>query len=196
MYKKQMSFQKVACLLSIIASAVVFIYSLGIMTDLYDSLYSTMSNPYDLHDTTVSGSIVYYEMQDFNRLLLLGGIGLILLSCLLFITNTNIRRKYYIGNYIAIAVNVIANVVMIGWGHTWIEFFKARFLQIDFEALKAHAELWKTTYTESTFWFDLHYAVFGLTLISSILLVVNTVWKIRMMKGEAALLAQGKGVSA
>ena len=192
MYKKQMTLQKVVCLLAIIASAIVFLYALGIMTDLYDSLYSTMMNPYDLHDTDVEGSIVYYEMQGFNSQLLRVSIALILLACFLFVTNTNVRRKYYIGNYVAVGLNVAANVGVAIWAHTYIEFFKARFLMVDFEALKAHADLWKTAYTESTFWFDIHYCVFALTLIVSCLLVVNTVWKMRLMKEEKALLEAGK----
>ena len=92
MYKKQMTAQKVICLLSIAVSVIVFLYSLGLMTDLYDSLYPTMMNPLDLTETDVPGSIIYYDMQDFNRALLKVSIGLILLSCLLFVTNTHSRR--------------------------------------------------------------------------------------------------------
>ena len=99
MYKKQMKCQKAVCLLCMISSVIVFLYALGIMTDLYDSLYSTMMNPADLTQTTVPGSIVYYNMQEFNSVFLKYSIGLILLACLLYITNTHIRRKYYIGNY-------------------------------------------------------------------------------------------------
>ena len=44
MYKRQMKLQKILCLLAIAASALVFIYSLGLMTDLYDSLYGTMTD--------------------------------------------------------------------------------------------------------------------------------------------------------
>ena len=105
-----------------ISSVIVFLYALGIMTDLYDSLYSTMMNPADLTQTTVPGSIVYYNMQEFNSVFLKYSIGLILLACLLYITNTHIRRKYYIGNYVAAALFVIANVtcgvtgyLLIGW---------------------------------------------------------------------------------
>ena len=36
MYKKQMKIQKIVCFLVLAASVVVFLYSLGIMTDLYD----------------------------------------------------------------------------------------------------------------------------------------------------------------
>lgn len=194
MYKKQMTLQKIVCLLAIFASALVFIYSLGIMTDLYDSLYDTMRDPKDLTDTTVEGSIVYYDMQGFNNSFLKAGIGLILLSCLLFLTNTHIRRKYYIGNYAATALQVIANVATAVWAHGQIEMYKAQFLQIDFEALAKHAKRWKTLYTESTFWFDVHYAVFAVLLVVSVLLIANALWKVSLMKNEKALIEAGKGV--
>lgn len=193
MYKKQMTLQKIVCLLAILASALVFIYSLGIMTDLYDSLYGTMRDPNDLTKTTVDGSIIYYDMQDFNNAFLKGSIGLILLSCLLYATNTHVRRKYYIGNYVSTALMTIGNLAMVIWAHGQIEMYKAQFLQIDFEALAKHAKRWKTLYTESTFWFDVHYAVFGVVLAVTVLLIANAVWKTILMKQEKALIEAGKG---
>ena len=53
MYKKQLKLQKILCLLAIGASVLIFLYALGIMTDLYDTLYSTMRNPADLTQTDV-----------------------------------------------------------------------------------------------------------------------------------------------
>ena len=196
MYKKQLTLQKILCLLAIASSVIIFLYSLGIMTDLYDTLYSTMRNPADLTQTDVPGSIVYYNMQNFNSLFLKYAIVLILLACLLFITNTHIRRKYYIGNYISVGAFVLANFYVAIDSHMYIEAYKERFLRIDFEALKAHADLWKTAYTESTFWFDVHYAVFALSLLVSIGLVLCTIWKIRLMKEEANLIAKGKEAAA
>lgn len=193
MYKKQMTLQKIVCLLAILASALVFIYSLGIMTDLYDSLYGTMRDPNDLTKTTVDGSIIYYDMQEFNNAFLKGSIGLILLSCLLYATNTHVRRKYYIGNYVSTALMTIGNLAMVIWAHGQIEMYKAQFLQIDFEALAKHAKRWKTLYTESTFWFDVHYAVFGVVLAVTVLLIANAVWKTILMKQEKALIEAGKG---
>lgn len=196
MYKKQMTAQRVICLLSIIASVIVFLYSLGLMTDLYDSLYPTMLNPYDLTDTDVPGSIIYYDMQPFNRALLRVSIGLILLSCLLFITNTNVRRKYYVGNYAAVGLNVAANICAAVWAHGQLTAFKAQFLKLDFDALQFHAELWETPYIDSTFWFDAHYAVFAISLAVAALLILNTIWKMKLMKEEKQLLKAGKAVSA
>ncbi len=188
MYKKQMSVQKILCFLTIGVSAAVFVYSLGIITDLYDSLYMTMRNPNDLTQTSVPGSIVYYTMQSFNQALLLSGIGLILLAVLLFLTQTHTRRRYYVGNYVSTGLWCAGALGVSVWGHVQIEYYKAQFLQIDFEALRKHADMWKTLYTESTFWFDLHYVLFGLLILTAAALVANAVWKVQLMKGEEALL--------
>ena len=192
MYKKQMKLQKILCLLAILSSALVFIYSLGIMTDLYDSLYGTMTDPSDLTKTSVPGSIVYYDMQGFNNTFMKAGLGLILLSCLLFLTNTHSRRKYYVGNYVSVALQTIANVAVVIWAHYQIVMYRAQFLQIDFEALAKHAKRWKTLYTESTFWFDAHYAVFALLLVVTVLLVGNAIWKYSLMKQERMLIKAGE----
>lgn len=193
MYKKQLVFQKAACLLAIIAAAVSFVYSLGIITDIYDSLYSTMMNPNDLTQTMVPGSIIYYDMQAFNKQFLYLSIGLILLACFLFLTNTHSRRKYYVGNYVATGLYSVASIGVAAWAHVQISAFKVQYLTtVDFEALKKFAELWKSTYTESTFLLDAHFAVGGLSLLAVVILVVNAVWKIRLMRGEDKLIREGK----
>ena len=196
MYKKQLKLQKLLCLLAICSSVLVFLYALGIMTDLYDTLYSTMRNPADLTQTDVPGSIVYYNMQSFNGVFLRYSIVLILLACLLYITNTHVRRRYYIGNYISIGAFAVANIYIAVWAHRYIEAYKLRFLRIDFAALKEHAEMWKTAYTESTFWFDIHYCVFAVAILVSLGLVASAVWKFKLMKEEKALIERGKGVAA
>lgn len=189
MYKKQVSLQKILCFIAVGVSAAIFIYSLGIITDLYDALYSTMRNPNDLFQTSVSGSFVYYEMQGFNQNLLMYGIGMILLALLLFITNTHVRRKYYIGNYVASGAWAAAGIGGAIWAHGQIEYFKAKFLQVDFAALKEHSTIFKSAYTESTFWFDVHYLIFALVILVAVALIANVCWKISLMKQEAALLA-------
>jgi hypothetical protein len=172
------------------------LYALGIMTDLYDTLYSTMKNPANLSETDVPGSIVYYNMQAFNSYFLRESIVLILIACLLFLTNTHVRRRYYIGNYISVAIFAIANIYVAIEAHGYIEAFKERFLRVDFNALKEHAEMWKTAYSESTFWFDIHYVVFAFSVLVAVALVASTIWKVRLMKEEARLIAVGKEKTA
>ena len=197
MYKKQIKCQNILCIAAIIACALTFLYALGLMTDLYDALYSTMRNPYDLTETDVPGSILYYMMQDFNKALLKYSIGLVLLACLLFLTQTHVRRKYYIGNYVSVGLYSVATVTYTVWAHAYIEGYKAAFLnQIDFEALEKHAKMWKTAYIDSTFWFDAHYAVYAILLVVTVLLLLNLIWKIRLMKAEQRLIAAGKEAMA
>ncbi len=197
MYTKQIKCQKLLCIVAVIACAITFLYALGLMTDLYDALYSTMRNPADLTETDVPGSILYYDMQDFNRSLLKFSIGLILLACLLFLTQTHARRKYYVGNYVSVGLYSVAAVAYTVWAHARIEGYKAAFLtQVDFEALKKHAKMWKTAYVDSTFWFDAHYVVYALLLVVTALLLVNLIWKIRLMKAEQRLIAAGKEAMA
>ena len=192
MYRKQMKLQKVLCLALLVICALIFVYSLGIMTDLYDSLYSTFRRG----KTSISGAEVYMDMQGFDRDFLHGSIALIILCLLLFITGTSRRRKYYIGNYASVALFSAGGTALAVWAHGKIEGFKAQFLTIDFEALAEHAAKKKTLYTESTFWFDVHYVIFALLLIGILLLIANAVWKSRLMKEEQALIAQGKEAAA
>ena len=194
MYKKQMTIQRILCLAAIIASVVVFLYALGVMTDLYDSLY----RPNDLKDLiTVEGSSVYIDMQGFNQKLLMGSIGMILLGVFLFVTNTHIRRRYYIGNYVATGAYAVASAALAAFSHAEIEVYKAQFLQVDFEALKFFTEMFpENLYTESTFWFGAHYFVFGLLLLVAVLLIANACWKVYLMHKEAKLVAAGRGIAA
>ena len=197
MYKKQLGFQKIACLLAVVTSAVWFIYSLGMITDIYDALYFTMLDPDDLTSTLEEGSILYYDMQGFNKLLLYAAIALILLSCLLYLTNTNVRRKYYIGNYVAVGLYSVTSLAVMIWSHIEISAFKTQFLTtVDFEALlKWSQSLPSIKYTESTFLLDLHYLVAGLALVSVVLMVINVYWKVKVMGEEKALIAGGKEVA-
>ena len=196
MYKKQMKIQKIVCLLVLAASVVVFLYSLGIMTDLYDSLYYTIPNKDNLDRSRVDGARVYYDMQPFNQQFLKFSIGLILCAVLLFLTNTNTRRRYYVSNIVAVVINAAINVYVAVWAHARIAEYKAQFLQVDFEALKKFAERQHTLYTESTFWFDIHIAVFAFAIIAVVLLIANMIWKFQLMKEEKQLIEAGKGAVA
>lgn len=192
MYKRQMRLQKVFCLLALIASALVFVYSLGMVTDLYDALITTIPDPDFLDEAYVTGARVFYDIQPFNHQLMLAGLGLIIISLGLFITNTQSRRRYYIGNYLATGIWVAASVAVAGWAHYWVQTFKHQFqTTVDFGQLAEYAQENKTLLltAEDTFWFDLHYLVLGFLVLMCVVMVANVFWKISLMKQEAALLA-------
>ena len=196
MYKKQMKLQRIACFLAIAAGALVFLYVLGMMTDLYDMLYTMVPMPDDPSSVKVAGAMIYYDMQGFNRTFLRVAIGLLLAACLLFVTNTHSRRKYYIGNYAAIAIDAVANVAAALWAHGQIAAFKTQYLTtVDFAQLE-HRLSRAGTFTDSTFWFDAHLGVFAVALIAVALLIVCTAWKLKLMKNEQVLIEAGKAAKA
>lgn len=196
MYKKQMAFQRIICMAVLVTSALVFVYSLGLMTDMYDSLYLTIINPARPENTTVRGSGIYYTMQPFNSSLTKASIAMILASLVLFIMNTHSRRKYYIGNFVSVGLATVCNVAISVWAIVQISAFRTQFVNMDFAALKEHSERWDTLYTESTFWFDAGYVVCGLAILAVVLLIVNMIVKLNLMKEEKRLIGSRKDVKA
>jgi len=196
MYKKQIMWQKIICFAAIAAGAVVFLYALGLMTDLFDSLYYTMMDPSNPDDTWVQGSRIFYDMQPFNKQLLSASIVLVLLSCFLFIADTHSRRRYYGGNVLSTLLYAVCGVGVSVWSHVQLEKWKSVYLQVNFEELEFFADMMDTYYTDSTFWFDAHYGVFALVLLVCVLLLANMCWKFSLMKAEKRLIEEGKKVGA
>ncbi len=193
MYKSQMKFQKIICYLVLVASALVFVYSLGMVTNLYEAFYFTMTNPKDYTKTKVPGSIIFYDIQDFNKMLTVVGLALILVSLLLLVMNTHIRRKYYAGNYVAIGLSAVANIGAAVWTLINVLKYKTQYLTtVDFEKLKEFGEKHKTPGEKDVFWFNAGIVVSVLLIVATVLLVVNLIWKIRVVNAENKLIAEGK----
>ena len=191
MYKKQMTLQRITSYLLLAAAVLVFVYSLGIMTDLYDSLYY-ISSIKETSKNYVEGAMIYHEMQPFNRQLTAAGIVLILSAVSLFVFKTHDRRKYYIANYITIGINAVLNVAVSIWALINVFAYKAQFLAIDFELLFKVAKIYKRNATDSTFWFDASGVVFGVLLFATLLSLGNLVFKIIVMRAERKLIEEGK----
>ena len=193
MYRKQMKFQKLICLLMLAASALVFIYSLGLSTDLYDAFFFAIPRYQNLDRTDVVGARVYYDIQPFNSALTTASLILIGCSLAVFITNTHSRRKYYLSNYISASAYTLASIIISIWSAINISKYKTQFLTtVDFEQFKEFAEISPSTqYTESTFWFDIGYVVLAILLIISAINIFNLIWKTKLMKEEARLIKEG-----
>lgn len=196
MYKKQMLLQKIVCMMMLIASALVFLSSLGLSTDLYDALSKAVYYPDTEYEySSVTGANVYYQMFGFNSAFTRVGIALILVNLVLFLTNTHSRRKYYIGNYIATGLSAAAALGVSIWCIPQIIHYKERFRnEVNFEELQAFSKDWGTLYIgpDDTFWFDICFCVFGFLLLTAVLLVLNCVFKVRVMKAEQRAIGSGK----
>ena len=187
-----MILQRIVCFLLLGAAARVFIYSLGLVTDMYDNQFSFYAQ--NIKRPMVAGTEVYYNIQGFNQSLT--GAGLVLILCALaqFVTQNHARRKYYIANYISVGINTVANIAVSVWALSNIFKYKAQYLQINFEELKEYAEMFGFGYTDSLFWFDVCPYVFGFLLVIAALNVINLIWKVSLMSAEKKLLAAGKEV--
>ncbi len=194
MYKKHLKLQRIICLLCLIAAAVSFVYALGMITDIYDALYSTMRDPSKPTQTRVQGSWIYYDMQPFNKQFVSASLVLIVLGCFLFITNTHSRRKYYFSNYLAVGAYSVATLGVGLWANQKIEAFAVQYMTtIDFEQLQAYSEMWGTPYLDNTNLLDLHRWVLVLAIVSIVALVANMIWKIILMRSENKLIKAGEG---
>ena len=162
-----------------------------------------MINPLDKSNKTAEISQLMTDMDLFDRELVRAGIGLIAVSLILFLTNTHSRRKYYIGNYIATGLTAAAACAASVWAHRHIDGLKSRYFSgiIDFEAVQKALDPHPGrrpplgVYTDSAFWFDAHYFIFGLLLLTAGLLILNAIWKTRLMKSEREALEAGKAVN-
>jgi len=200
MYKKQMTLQRIVCLVVLIAAALVFVYSLGLMTDMYENRLGYHAERYYTNGMTeealskvkVSGAEIYYDMQQFNRELTVAGLVLILLAVSQYVFQNQNRRKYYIANYITVGANAIGAIYYSYWGLSNILSYKERYVGIDWEKLKELNEVYKFSYTESTFWFDASKVVFGFLLVATVINLLNMVWKICLMNNEKKLVQAGK----
>ena len=192
MYKKQMILQRIVCYAMLVAAALVFIYSLGILTDMYECKFAYYAENYEKVPPKVAGTEIYYIMQEFNRELTSCGIVLILLAVTQFVFQNHARRKYYIANYITVVVNTVATVAASVWALGEIFTYREQYLKVDFAAMKERAEMMKFPYTESTFWFDISSVVFGFLLIVTVFNVINLIMKIVVMNAEKKLIEAGK----
>lgn len=195
MYKKQLTWQKILCFAALAACGILFLYSLGLSTDLFDGLFYALPEEAKLETAKVNvpGAEVYYQIQPFNRQLLNNSILLLLVGCLLFVTGTHSRRRYYISNAVSTFGFAGAGIWLSIWTHMNIADFKAKFLAIDFTAYAKYATRRKKAYIDSTFWFDAHYVVITVLLVVCVALVINYFWKQSLMKAEKRLINEGKG---
>lgn len=192
MYKKQMILQRIVCYALLVAAALVFLYSLGLMTDMYDNNFHLLSDPKSGYD--IEGTEIYLNMQDFNKSLTSVGIALILLTLSQFVTQTHKRRKYYIANYITVGATAVANIAASVWALSEVFSYKAEYLLVDFESVAMWAGILGKEYTESTFWFDAAAPVFAILLAVTALSLLNLAFKIMVMKSERDLLNLNKEV--
>ena len=184
-----------------LALAYAFCYASGGLSEL-GYLLNTKGESKFFADEGKNDATLYSDIQGFNDILMYFGIVMILLAVLLYIASCNRRRNYYITNYVATGVcaggNIVLSIVAIALNSVWLGKFKnvdfASWLQYnaDGAAEDVAAGLGVpegySHFSDSTLWFALGYVVYAIVIIASVLLILNLVWKIKLMQGEKKLL--------
>lgn len=138
---------------------------------------------------------LYVDVQPFNNALLILSIIMVLCAALLYFTATNKRRNYYITNYVATGVTCAYGVGLSLYAMIKNSSYLARFKAIINDAMlnaeyqHIHEVNDSINYVTSTWNFALCYVIYILIILLCVALVLNLLWKIKLMKGEKALLA-------
>lgn len=199
--KTQMRFQKILTLVTLIISALTVVYALiffsGSLSDIYRNLEPVTHGAvtYD-----INAKHFYEVAQSFNNFLFIMGIVFICVVVTLYITSSNKRRNYYITNYISIiavaAFAIVFAIVAIILLSNCLNLFVN---EIDWETYLAKYNYRYVEgrprrypyYSDDKTMFILGYILFFVVLANGVALILNLIWKIKLMRGEKELLSKG-----
>lgn len=191
-----MRFQKILALVSLIVAALSIVLAIIFMSgDLAGIMYYVNE---ELDESVVEfGNLA----QSFCDTMLIIGIVYLLCTVTLFITDTNKRRNYYITNYISIGLAAAGALVAAVFGFVMVSILLGKFSGLDWENLTPIFEAMSTVGSDmyvgapmvynNPVMFIISYVILILPLLDVAALVLNLVWKIKLMKGEKALLEKG-----
>lgn len=196
-----MKFQKILALVSLITAALAVVLSLCFCSGVLNGIINYSSDYAGYDEYGVDN--LYNFSQGINTGILIMAIVFLLGTVLLYVMGCNKRRNYYATNYVAIGVYaaiafafVIFMIIVCAMCFVYMG-------QIDFAAWKEYeSEMEMGIGGELVYSHNRYYSRNCATMVLGILLsvvviaeivvwILNLIWKIKLMKGEKALLAQG-----
>lgn len=194
--KVQMRFQKILAFVSLIIGALSILLAIIFMSgDLAGMMYYA-------NEELDEGITAFADLaQMFCDTMLVIGIVYLLCVVTLFITDTNKRRNYYITNYISTGLAAASALVAAVFGLVMVSMLLGKFNGLDWENLTPIFEMMSTEGSDlyvgapmvhqNPTMFIIGYVILLLPLLDVAALVLNLVWKIKLMKGEKELLEKG-----
>ncbi|MGN1103511.1 MAG: hypothetical protein ACI4QI_01415 [Candidatus Coproplasma sp.] len=196
--KTQMKFQKILSLISLIAAALAIVLGLCFCSGVMSEIIPYLSDKYSIN----AGNLYEYSQSANNTLVILS-IVLLLVVTTIYITASNTRRNYYITNYVSLGIVIAYTVVFaiillvicvtaMGYANEidfvkWKEFYEAhttdRYGNVSYTNPR--------NYSESRLTLILGVVLAIVLLVEAAAWVLNLIWKIKLMQGEKALLANG-----
>ena len=192
--KTQMRFQKILMYVSLVVAALTFVFGL---------IFLSGSMAYATHYTggnSIGAEKLVEKSQAFVETMVAVGITFIVLAALLFVTSSHSRKNYYITNYIAVGLFVafamfMAIFIMIKVTTLMGMFYNDITWDNVADKIAALAGLYPIKKSDN-YPFIIGYIVAALTIFDALLVVLCTVWKVLLMKGEKKLLEGSAKVEA
>lgn len=202
--KTQMKFQKILCLLTLIIGALAFVYACSFMTGDLAALYKYTTLDWNILNwkygyESIGADIVYPYASSVNGVLVTLGVILIIAAIVPYIASNNKRRNYYITNYVAsivcAAVYCILAIVCIALISSVLSSFLNDINWDVYEEMGAVLDSAGESYygecVHTYVMFILGYIMYAIVLLNAVAIVLNLIWKRKLMQGEQALLAGG-----
>lgn len=193
-----MKFQKIICLLMLIFGALAvllsFVWQTGGFAALGEWVDPKTKMSLFIAAKGKNDATLYNDVQGFNTAMMYCGIAMVILAVILYITACNKRRNYYVSNYVATGLcaggNIVMSLILMIMNGIWL----GKFQNLDFASWKATDKMeyvdfdMASKYNDSKAWFIVAFVVYILIIAVSVMLILNLVWKIKLMNGEKRLL--------
>ncbi len=185
-----MRFQKILMLVTLVVAALSFVYALSFCGGTiyqYNSLYDQINKVEEVE----GAEALFLASQKYNDILIGLSVAFIVIVALNFVMASQSRRNYYVTNYVSIILTAVYAVVFAILLLVFVSNTFSLFAAIDREVAEFEYSLVMDDFKYSVVNFILGYLMAALMIVNAVILVLNLVWKIKLMKGEKQLL---KGV--
>lgn len=133
---------------------------------------------------------LFYASQAVSNTMLTLGIILVVIICLNYLAGNGTRRNYYVTNYVAtglaIVMDIVVAIVLIVLVSNCVSILGT----MDMAAAQAEYEVTKNGWNYSIWTVPVGYVLAVILIADAVGFGLNLLWKLKLMKGEKALLAQ------
>ena len=193
-----MRFQKILSFATLVIAALCFVYALAFLTGGMGNVHYYMPSSGGERQDIINAKNFVNASQSFVSTLIILSIAFILVVATLFVTASNKRRNYYVTNYVSIiAVALFAVAIALFIILSVSNVMNLFYNDIKWEAGTNnglnYADQFDKTFPidKSPANFALGYALAVLVICTAVVHILNLLWKIKLMKGEKALLQGG-----
>lgn len=193
-----MRFQKILSLVTLIVAALCFVFTMAFLTGGMGNVHYYIEVSGTVVTDKINALNFFNAAQSFVDGSLILSIIFILAVAVVYATATNSRRNYYVTNYVAVGIVVVAALVItiysfIGISNVMNLFYNDIAWESGTNGGNNYAEKFNEQYPldKSALSFVLGYILYAIVVVDVIAWVLNLIWKIKLMKGEKALLKEG-----